>query len=223
MLKALVFHEETLINSNHIAKGKRIIYVRKSMTRQATITKIIHRDESQFPFAPANFEKEFRNDQWLSSRGALILALGELGMAVRSLAQLEIKNHDRLIHFPDVATSLSHHKKYGAAAVSNETHIISIGIDIEDQNRTLKPGIKKYFVHERDHHGRDDLDCWTAKEAAFKAVFPHWSLSKPLVLTDLWIGEKTFGHGEKILGELSWFEFGPGLTGALAKLKKLPC
>jgi hypothetical protein len=205
-----------------IAKRKRIIYVRKHMTRQATITKIIHCDESRFPFTPPYFEKEFRNDQWLSSRGALLLALTDLGIAVKSLEELDIKNHDRLIHFPEVTTSLSHHQKYGAAAVSNESDVISIGIDIEDENRTLKEGTRKYFVHEKDHHRGDDLACWTAKEAAFKAVFPHWIHSKPLVLTDLWIGEKTFGHGEHVLGELSWFECEPGLTGALARLKRKP-
>lgn len=189
------------------------------MTRQATVYKILSCDESSFDFDLPVFEKDFLGWQWRSSRGALKLCLEEIGLNIKNHIELEVTNHHYLKYFENINVSLSHHKKMGAAIISNDPKIISIGIDIEDKNREVKEGTTKYFHHPKDDFERPFIKKWVAKEAIFKAIFPVWKNKKTLVLTDFWIVKNSFGIDEKILGEIEWFREA-NLLGANAFLLK---
>lgn len=188
------------------------------MTRQATLYKIIKRDESIFPFEIPHFEREFRNSQWQSSRGALFSLLIELGFTISKAEDLEIHSFYTLKKYPEILTSLSHHRDYGAAIISNEPNILGVGIDIEANDRELKPGTERFFNHERDQYHGSPLEKWMAKEAAFKAIFPFWKDEKTFVLTDIWIKGHSFGYGQKELGMLDWFEGPDHILGCKALL-----
>ena len=175
------------------------------MTRQVTVYKILSCDESNFEFDLPSFDKDFLEWQWRSSRGALVTCLQEAGLTITSFDQLEITNHHYLTLFKNFKVSLSHHKKMGAAITSNDPKVLSIGIDIEDQNREVKEGTTKYFHHPKDDFETPYLKKWVAKEAIFKAVFPLWNNERPLVLTDFWISKNTFGTSDQELGKIEWF------------------
>lgn len=104
---------------------------------------------------------------------------------------LEEQSYFRLRHHPYLI-SRSHTKTQAAAALIPESDrceaVLSLGIDLEELDREIRPGIEKFYVHGRDLCV-SPLESWCAKEAAFKAVssyllFHDYQMSKTLTLKD---------------------------------------
>lgn len=194
-----------LQNFSHILKKTTLFYDKLIMTRQATVYKIVSCDELDFPFSTPSFDKKFLSDQWKSSRGALFLALQEIGHNVDKSEDLNIIDYLYLEHFKEIKVSLSHHNDFGAALICTDPSVLSVGIDIEANDRVVKEGTLKYFNHDNDDFDTPYLKKWVGKEATFKALFPFWKREKPLVLSDIWIVEDNFGVEALPLGKIEWF------------------
>ncbi|MCK5883132.1 MAG: hypothetical protein KAG61_05545 [Bacteriovoracaceae bacterium] len=110
------------------------------------------------------------------------------------LDDLAIENHQHLEKYPQIAVSLSHTKEYAAAIISDDPHVVSVGIDLELTTRPIKKGIIKYFDHNFDS-AYSPLELWVIKEACFKAAWPIFQKEKAsaMVLKDLWVNQTEFG------------------------------
>lgn len=107
------------------------------------------------------------------------------------LHDIKEQSYFRLQHHPYLI-SRSHTKTMAAAAVIPESDrseaVLSLGVDLEELSREIKPDIEKFYIHQDDLF-QNPLENWCAKEAAFKAVssyllFHDVELSKPLTLKD---------------------------------------
>lgn len=130
---------------------------------------------------------------------------------------VNIVNHLHLKSNPNTLVSLSHTKDMTMAAISSSNDFKSIGVDIEDSKRIVKPGIEKFFVNDYDEIlacQKDSyyLKVWCAKEAIFKAVSPLYQKedNKVLVLKDIILNkDKTFkcfhfnGHYDLALKDIN--------------------
>ncbi|EQC43805.1 4'-phosphopantetheinyl transferase superfamily protein [Bacteriovorax sp. Seq25_V] len=136
---------------------------------------------------PEDFHPE-ANQGFRISRYALSqLTKNHLGHEV-----LEIESFNHLKNNPETLVSLSHTKDAAAAIIANHSDYQGIGIDIEWRTRKYRPGIEKYFLLESDDKELPLLDLWCAKEAAYKAYFPHYRGEKVLVIKDLIIKNSKF-------------------------------
>ncbi|MFZ8934509.1 MAG: hypothetical protein ACO20H_07890 [Bacteriovoracaceae bacterium] len=127
---------------------------------------------------------------YLNSRMALLECLP--GKALK-LEDLEIIDYLYLKNAPEFKVSISHTQEFGAAVVSQEKEILSVGIDIELQERPMRSGSEKYFVNEQDMPA-PSLKLWILKEAAFKALSPLVKAEYPnLLLKNIWIKDNVFG------------------------------
>jgi phosphopantetheinyl transferase (holo-ACP synthase) len=130
---------------------------------------------------------------FINSRTALKTLLMQEGLEVVNLKKdLELANFRELPRYPLFYTSLSHTKDLGAAVLVQKSAVKGIGIDIEWEKREIKPGAEKFFVHSGDQHQLTQIELWTAKEAAFKALSPMGSYPGVLVLSKIIIKENTF-------------------------------
>lgn len=113
-----------------------------------------------------------------------------------SITKQEIHKHLYLEQNPKLKVSLTHTKGAAAAIVTSNPDIASVGIDLENINRIVKAGHKKFFVNKLDEF-HSLLHLWTQKEAAFKAISPligsTISYNKVFVLTDIWVQKNRFG------------------------------
>lgn len=117
---------------------------------------------------------------------------------------LEIVDYLYLKKAPQYKVSISHTEEFGAAAASDSEDILSVGIDIELQQRSMRAGSEKYFVNEQDME-TSSLKLWVLKEAAFKALSPLVKNEFPhLLLKNIWIRGNHFGicPSDKILGDI---------------------
>lgn len=130
-----------------------------------------------------------------------------LKLTTRSLIteNLSIINHDHLESLPHVKVSISHTKSAGASIISNHSKVKGIGIDIEWSDRIFKRGVEKFYITTKDDTSLSALEIWCAKEAAYKAYFPHYKDEKPLVLKDFYIHDLCFYIGDKKLGNIFFY------------------
>lgn len=140
-------------------------------------------------------------DAFTNSREALATLLKQEGLDIQNLkSDLELINFQHLKKFPDFVLSLSHTKDAGAAVLARKSEVISIGIDIEWNDRMMKPGTEKFYRNQEDSFYPDNIELWTMKEAAFKALSPvYTSLDVPgvLVLSKIIIKEGVFYTQER--------------------------
>jgi phosphopantetheinyl transferase (holo-ACP synthase) len=112
-------------------------------------------------------------DAFTNSREALSTILNRNGYEVLDLsADLELVNYHNLKKFPDLLVSLSHTKGAGAAVVASKEYYVSLGIDIEWCARVMKKEAERFFRNSQDSIYENNLELWTMKEAAFKALSP---------------------------------------------------
>mgnify|MGYP001356483745 CR=1 FL=1 len=106
-------------------------------------------------------------------------------------------NNEHLIHFPNIAVSVSHTKNILAVLLANKSAHRSVGIDIELNDRQIATNTKKYFVNDLDKPASNQglLGIWTLKEAAFKACSPHYPECK--LLKQIVIDSHSYAVGEK--------------------------
>jgi phosphopantetheinyl transferase (holo-ACP synthase) len=142
-------------------------------------------------------------DAFTNSREALRYLLGNAGHSVRDLKEdLELLNYQELKKYPNYLTSLSHTKGAGAALLVNKSDYLSAGIDIEWGEREMKSGTEKFFRHPQDSDYPNNLELWTMKEAAFKALSPLGFpgvlvLSKIIIQHDIfWTEERKDFQGQ---------------------------
>jgi len=132
-------------------------------------------------------------DSFTNSRMALKKLLNNKGLEVLDLKlDLALNNYRELPHYPQFYISLSHTKEIGAAVLVEKTYVCGIGIDIEWEQRTIKPGAEKFFIHLEDRHNLRPIELWTAKEAAFKALSPLGTYPGTLVLSKIIIQNNNF-------------------------------
>lgn len=112
-----------------------------------------------------------KQETYYASRQALKNALEELGISVKSFAELEIENHHHLKKFPKFLVSLSHSRNFAVAFIASQNCYQSIGVDIELRQRKMQPNVLKFFINSDDEY-LDPLELWVQKEAAFKAISP---------------------------------------------------
>ncbi len=122
-------------------------------------------------------------------------------------SDLEISNHYNVKQYPQIAASLSHTGRIGAALLAPIDKYPSVGIDIEPRDRKITQGAQKYFFNEHDREDLDPLEIWTKKEAAFKALSPvigKFKWKKELLLKHIWIKRDKFGlmGRKKVLGKI---------------------
>lgn len=150
------------------------------------------------------------DDAFGNSRNALKNLLVKENQNVSDLrSDLVLENFQRLTHYPDYLTSISHTKGAGAAVLALKENYHSLGIDIEWSERNLKTEAQRFYRHNEDVYNVSELTLWTMKEAAFKALSP---LGFPgvLVLSKIIIQDLKF-----------WTKERPEIVGEL-KLEKLP-
>lgn len=112
-------------------------------------------------------------DAYTNSRLALKQILTNRGHAINDLKiDLAMSDFQNLEKFPDYLTSISHTKGAGACALAHKNDCLSLGIDIEWSDRPMKKEAQKFFRHPEDSDNKNDLELWTMKEAAFKALSP---------------------------------------------------
>ncbi|MAE58760.1 MAG: hypothetical protein CME69_07765 [Halobacteriovorax sp.] len=130
---------------------------------------------------------------------------------------INVVNHLHLKSDPNILVSLSHTKDMTMAAIGSSKDFKSIGVDIENSKRIVKPGIEKFFINAHDEilaNQKDSyyLKIWCAKEAIFKAVSPLYQKedNKVLVLKDIILNkDKTFncfhfkGHYDLVLKDIN--------------------
>ncbi len=110
---------------------------------------------------------------------------------------LEEANFYCLKKSPDTLISRAHTDQMTVGAVAElGLGVRSIGIDIEDEKRVLKPELAKIFLSSADQaQSLSLLEIWSAKEAIYKALSSfllHHQLpvSKPLTLKDIELTER---------------------------------
>ena len=137
------------------------------------------------------------DDGFTNSRGALAKLLNQENISITDLkTDLELLNYQHLKNYPGFTLSLSHTKGAGAAVLSKASGILSLGIDIEWQERHLKDEAARFYRHPEDSHYEDKLELWTMKEAAFKALSPR-GFPGVLVLSKIIIKEGSFYTNER--------------------------
>jgi 4'-phosphopantetheinyl transferase EntD len=130
-----------------------------------------------------------RASEHYTSRLALLESLKSCKLdQFKSYSDLTIVNHHHMLLAEEALVSLSHTHHFAMASVTNCSDITSIGIDLENIEREIKPGLKKFYNNTHDQI-QDQLRLWCIKEAAFKAISPLYEGEKQLVLKDIAILE----------------------------------
>jgi hypothetical protein len=144
------------------------------------------------------------HDAFGNSRTALKKLLLKENQNVTDIkSDLVLENFQKLPHYPEFLTSISHTKGAGAACLAKKDDYQSLGIDVEWSDRHLRAEAERFYRHPDDIYDVGELVLWTMKEAAFKALSP---LGYPgvLVLSKIIIQNQFFWTYERpeIKGEL---------------------
>lgn len=143
---------------------------------------------------------EERKRGFLLSREALKQALQERGIDI-PVGQLTLVHYHALQGFPQLTISLSHTKLCGAAIVASRNEYRSVGIDIEEESRTVKDAIRERIAHPGDANFRN-IEVWCAKEAVFKVLMNTGLFEKPLEFGSIQLTHgKWFHSPSKLEGE----------------------
>ena len=119
-----------------------------------------------------------RQKEWALARLCLALCFEKHGI-VLGPAQAVFKNHHEVAHLPAWRFSLSHSRDVAGAWLMPAAQVRGLGVDVELSNRKVPPQVKARLAHKQDAK-LSDLELWTLKEAAFKAL-------PTLAQTDIWL------------------------------------
>jgi|SRR5690606_32599672 len=106
---------------------------------------------------------------------------------------LKLENYHQIKSFPEFTLSLSHSRDLGAAVLADRKEYLSLGIDIENENREVKDSIWSRVSHPQDVSLRK-IELWCLKEAAFKALMNTDSFPAPIEFSSIEIQHKMFSH-----------------------------
>jgi phosphopantetheinyl transferase (holo-ACP synthase) len=149
---------------------------------------------------PQDIARKFTNlkqaKNYFVSRMALKICLNQEKL---SWDELEVIDHLYLKNQPETLVSLSHTKEIGCALTSKigsatQQGPYSIGVDIEESQRRIRPNAEKYFASFLDGESTP-LKLWSLKEAAFKALWPrvNKTIRQSLMLSKIWVKNNAFG------------------------------
>jgi phosphopantetheinyl transferase (holo-ACP synthase) len=134
-----------------------------------------------------------RRQSFLLSRNALGLCLTEAGRDL-PIRDLMLKNYSQIQGIPEYVVSLSHTKNCGAAMLAPKGQYRSVGIDLEHSERVVKESIIERVRHPHDLKRLRNIELWSLKEAAFKALMNSGNLSKAVEFSSIIIEEKFWSH-----------------------------
>lgn len=118
-----------------------------------------------------------------------------------SIPELVLKGYGELQGFPGLKLSLSHSADWGAAAITTDSRIVSLGIDMEPLERVVKPMILGRIAHPHDLD-LSPLSIWALKEAIFKSLMNTLKFENPLEFSSIQIGDGVWTQSEsQISGE----------------------
>ncbi|MCT4642001.1 MAG: hypothetical protein N4A33_06845 [Bacteriovoracaceae bacterium] len=144
-----------------------------------------------------------RRKSYLISRLALQKELYKRKICL-NLDNLILMRHKFVHGYPMIRCSLSHTKNTAIALTGHTKNYLSIGVDIEFKNRSIKKGSSKYFINLKDSFKqKSDLKKWVIKEACYKAVSSL--LEKEFLLKDITCLDEKF-YFENISGCYKIFE-----------------
>lgn len=129
--------------------------------------------QTRMPDFHANRKKE-----WALARLCLAQCFENHGIKL-SPASTVFKNHHEISHLPAWRFSLSHSQDVAAAWLMPAAQIRGMGVDVEMAHRKVPPQVKARLAHKLDSK-LSDIELWTLKEAAFKAL-------PTLAQTDIWL------------------------------------
>ena len=134
------------------------------------------------------------------AREALKACFGQRGIPLE-IPELELEKFSAVKGQSSLTISLSHAKDCGAAVVASAKEVISVGIDIEPNDRVVKPMILERISHPADFP-LHPLWLWSLKEASFKALMNTGKFEKPVEFSSLkitqhhWLHEASNTQGE---------------------------
>ena len=134
------------------------------------------------------------------AREALIACFLQRGIKLE-IPDLVLEKFSAVKGQSSLTVSLSHAKDWGAAVVASAKEVISVGIDIEPQDRVVKPMILERISHPEDLP-LHPLWLWSLKEASFKALMNTGKFEKPVEFSSLqitqayWLHEASNTQGE---------------------------
>lgn len=147
--------------------------------------------EARMPDFHANRKKE-----WALARLCLAQCFEKHGITLDPV-QAVFKNHHEVTHQPAWRFSLTHSKDVAGAWLMPAALVRGLGVDVELSNRKVPPQVKARLSHKQDTQ-LNDLELWTLKEAAFKAL-------PTLAQTDIWLN-RIIVHEKKFELENSPFK-----------------
>jgi 4'-phosphopantetheinyl transferase EntD len=130
-----------------------------------------------------------------------LLARSSLRDCLRSLAlncpiqSLVLKDFSRLEIHPQFTISLSHTNQCGAAFIALRKDFRSIGIDVEHEERIVKPSVIERIKNPLDINLRE-IELWCLKEAVFKALMNSGNFQNPVEFASICIQEDRWTHIE---------------------------
>ncbi len=119
-----------------------------------------------------------RINEWALARLALAHCFKEHGIELTARGCV-FKDHQTLSHLPAWRFSLSHSKEVAAAWLEPAVKFRGLGLDVELIDRKVPPQVKARLQH-KDDLSLKDLELWSLKEAAYKAL-PN------LAQQDIWL------------------------------------
>lgn len=112
---------------------------------------------------------------WYSSRLALLKCLDEMSMTL-PINRLKVSNHLHIDNITHLRASMTHTEYdqgmfLSGAIVSHSSGHLSVGIDLEQEDREISEKIKNKFHHSQDEN-LEAIEIWIRKEASYKAITP---------------------------------------------------
>jgi 4'-phosphopantetheinyl transferase EntD len=129
---------------------------------------------------------------FILSRLALQECLKTAGVHLK-ISELLLVHHRELLASAQFTISLSHTSQVGAALIDLKEKFISVGIDIEHEEREVKGDVLKRISHPEDLDLKK-IELWCLKEAAFKALMNTGRFEKPVEFSSIHIQEKNWLH-----------------------------
>lgn len=116
--------------------------------------------------------------EWALARLALAQCFAEQGINLIP-RECVFKDHQTIASLSTWRFSLSHSKDVAAAWLEPAAKYRGLGLDVELRDRKVPPQVKARLQHPLDL-AMKDLELWSLKEAAYKAL-------PPLAQQDIWL------------------------------------
>jgi 4'-phosphopantetheinyl transferase EntD len=133
-----------------------------------------------------------RRQSFRLSREALRLALADAGKHV-PIPELRLRGFGGIELFPELKVSLSHTRTGGAALVAKAIDYLAVGIDLEEETRTVSEDVIQRIRHRQDQSLRN-LELWCLKEASYKCLSNSGLAADPIPFSGLIIGPGTWAY-----------------------------